>query len=30
MEFLILTGVVAMMALYVLIIARSLKEPEWQ
>ena len=30
MEFLIVTGVVTMMALYVLIIARCLKEPEWQ
>jgi hypothetical protein len=30
MEFLILTGVAAMMALYVLIIARCSKEPEWQ
>ena len=30
MEYLIATAVVAMMALYVLIIARCLKEPEWQ
>jgi len=30
MEFLIVTGVVTTMALYVLIIARCLKEPEWQ
>ena len=30
MEFLIVTGVVTVMALYVLIIARCLKEPEWQ
>jgi len=30
MEFLIVTGVVTMMALYVLIIVRCLKEPEWQ
>jgi len=30
MEYLISTGVVAMMALYVVIIARCLKEPEWQ
>ena len=30
MEYLIASGVVAMMALYVLIIARCLREPEWQ
>jgi len=30
MEYVIAFSVVAMMALYVLIIARSLREPEWQ
>jgi hypothetical protein len=30
MEYLIVVGVVAMMALYTLIIARCLKAPEWQ
>jgi hypothetical protein len=30
MEYLIVIGVVAMMALYVVVIARCLKEPEWQ
>jgi hypothetical protein len=30
MEGLIVVGVVAMMALYVAIIARCLKEPEWR
>ena len=30
MEYLIVVGVVAMMALYTLIIARCLNEPEWQ
>ncbi len=30
MEYLIAISVVAMMALYVLIIARCLREPEWQ
>jgi hypothetical protein len=30
MEYLIVIGVVAMMALYVVIIARCLVEPEWQ
>jgi hypothetical protein len=30
MEYLIAIGVVAMMALYVVIIARCLNEPEWQ
>jgi hypothetical protein len=30
MEYLIVLGVVSMMALYVLIIARCLKQPEWQ
>jgi hypothetical protein len=30
MEYLIAVGVVSMMALYALIIARCLKEPEWQ
>ena len=30
MEYLIAFSVVAMMALYVLIIARCLREPEWQ
>jgi hypothetical protein len=30
MEYVIAVGVVAMMALYTLIIARCLKEPEWQ
>jgi hypothetical protein len=30
MEYLIAVGVVATMALYTLIIARCLKEPEWQ
>jgi hypothetical protein len=30
MEYLIVIGVVAMMALYVVIIARCLTEPEWQ
>lgn len=30
MEYLIIVGVVAMMALYTVIIARCLKEPEWQ
>jgi hypothetical protein len=30
MEYLIAVGVVAMMALYVVIIARCLNEPEWQ
>jgi hypothetical protein len=30
MEHLIVVGVVAMMALYAVIIARSLNEPEWK
>jgi len=30
MEYVIAFGVVAVMALYVLIIARCLREPEWQ
>ena len=30
MEYVIAFGVVAMMALYVLIVARCLREPEWQ
>ena len=30
MEHLIVVGVVVMMALYVVIIARCLNEPEWQ
>ena len=30
MEYLIVIGVVAMMALYAVIIARCLEEPEWQ
>jgi hypothetical protein len=30
MEYVIAFGVVAIMALYTLIIARCLKEPEWQ
>ncbi len=30
MEYLIVVGVVAVMALYVVIIARCLREPEWQ
>ncbi len=30
MEYLIVIGVVAVMALYVVIIARCLAEPEWQ
>jgi len=30
MEYVIAFGVVAMMALYALIIARCLREPEWQ
>jgi hypothetical protein len=30
MEYVIAFGVVAMMGLYVLIIARCLREPEWQ
>ncbi len=30
MEYVIAFSVVAMMALYVLIIARCLREPEWQ
>jgi hypothetical protein len=30
MEYLIVVGVAVMMALYALIIARCLKEPEWQ
>ena len=30
MEYLIVIGVVAMMALYAVIIARCLAEPEWQ
>jgi hypothetical protein len=29
MEYLIVIGIVAMMALYVVIIARCLKQPEW-
>jgi hypothetical protein len=29
MEYLIVIGVAAMMALYVVIIARCLKQPEW-
>jgi F0F1-type ATP synthase membrane subunit c/vacuolar-type H+-ATPase subunit K len=29
MQYLIVAGVVSMMALYALIIARCLKEPEW-
>jgi len=30
MEYLIVVGVALMMALYTLIIARCLREPEWQ
>ncbi len=30
MEYLIVIGVVAMMALYIVIIARCLDEPEWR
>ena len=30
MEYLIVIGVVAMSALYVVIVARCLKEPEWR
>ncbi len=30
MEYLLVIGVVAMMALYVVIIARCLDEPEWR
>jgi hypothetical protein len=30
MEYVIAVGVVAIMAIYTLIIARCLKEPEWQ
>jgi hypothetical protein len=30
MEYLIVVGVVVMMTLYVVIVARCLKEPEWQ
>lgn len=30
MEYTIVAGVLSMMAFYVWIIARSLKEPEWQ
>ncbi len=30
MEYMIVFGIVSMMALYALIIARGLKEPEWQ
>jgi Ni/Fe-hydrogenase subunit HybB-like protein len=30
MEYLIVIGVVAMMALYTVIIVRCLQEPEWQ
>ncbi len=30
MEYVIAFGVVAVMALYVLIVARCLREPEWQ
>jgi len=30
MEYMIVASIVAMMALYVWIIARCLKEPEWQ
>jgi hypothetical protein len=30
MEYLVVFGVIAMMALYALIIARCMREPEWQ
>lgn len=30
MEYLIVVGIVVMMSLYTLIIARCLEEPEWQ
>jgi hypothetical protein len=30
MDYLIVVGVVSMMALYVVIIARCLREPEWR
>ncbi len=30
MEYMIVFGIASMMALYALIIARCLKEPEWQ